>query len=275
MMVRRAMTSAAAGTLGLLLSMPSGAQTPASVPAQASAAAMAPAPALAQAQAQLQPQAQPEVQPQTPPVRRGPRPNMQMMSEALGVKCVYCHVATKTEDLDYRSEANPRKQVARLMVAMTADINAAVSAATLKASTDAAQVQCITCHRGRTDPRPLEEILTRMLSEGGVEAAIARYRELRAQFYGRDAYDFSEKTLLRVAQQIVERGPEAAIALMQVNLEFHPRSADTWVVIGVAHTRRLRNDEAMVAFQKAVDLNPNHALAQGFLYQTQNYRRTR
>lgn len=208
-----------------------------------------------------------------PPVRRGPRPNMQMMSEALGVKCIYCHVATKTEDLDFRSEANPKKQVARLMVAMTADINASVSAATLKPPTDTAQVQCVTCHRGRTDPRSLQEILLSSVQEGGVEPTIARYRELRERYYGRDAYDFSERTLLLVAQQIVERGPDAAIALLTLNLEHFPKSADSWTLIGIAHTRKLRNDEARAAFAQALAINPKHSVAEGYLYQLQQYKR--
>ncbi len=208
-----------------------------------------------------------------PPVRRGPRPNMQMMAEALGVTCSYCHVATKTEDLDFRSEANPRKQVARLMVAMTADINASVSAATLKPPSDTAQVQCMTCHRGRTDPRTLQEIVLSVVQEGGPVPAIARYRELRERYYGRDAYDFSERTLLAVAQQIVERGPDAAIALLNVNLEHFPKSADSWTMIGIAHTRKLRNDDARAAFTQALAINPKHSVAEGYLYQLQQYRR--
>lgn len=212
-------------------------------------------------------------QAQAPPARRRPRPNMQMMAEALGVKCAYCHVTTRTEDLDYRSEANPKKQVARLMVAMTADINATVTAATLKDASEATQVQCGTCHRGRTDPRPLQDILARLLEEGGAEPAIARYRELRARYYGRDAYDFSERTLLNVAQKIIERGPEAALSLLNLNLEFFPQSADTYVMMGVAHTRRLRDDEAIAMFEKAVALNPDNAVAQGYLYQIRGYRK--
>ncbi|MGE3579521.1 MAG: c-type cytochrome [Vicinamibacterales bacterium] len=220
---------------------------------------------------------------QSAPARpRTPRPNMQAMNEALGVTCAYCHAplasrpgGTRPDDLDYRSEANPRKRVARMMVAMTADINASIPAAVLKSTEDATVVTCATCHRGVPDPRPLAEILTRTVEQEGIDATVHRYRELRTRYFGRDAYDFSERTLLMVAQKLVEREPEAALALMQMNLEFHPASADSYVMMAQAETRRFDDRAAIVHLEKALAIKPDHGLAQGYLVQLRQFTKRR
>ncbi|MEQ1898832.1 MAG: c-type cytochrome [Vicinamibacterales bacterium] len=214
----------------------------------------------------------------TPAARpRTPRPNMQAMNEALGVTCNYCHVPNPRykDELDYKSDANPRKRVARLMVAMTADINASIPAAVLKASREATEVTCATCHRGVADPRPLPDIIGRVVEEQGVDQALAHYRNLRAQYYGKDAYDFSEPALLNVARRFVERSPEVALALMRTNLEFYPSSAESYVLMAVAETRRFDDGAAIRYLEKALTLNPAHGLAQGYLSQLQQYRKPR
>ena len=48
---------------------------------------------------------------------------MRVFTQALGVECLFCHVDGPNGRLNYRSDDNPRKQVARSMIAMTADIN--------------------------------------------------------------------------------------------------------------------------------------------------------
>ncbi len=217
---------------------------------------------------------------QEPPVTprpRTPRPNMQAMNEALGVRCNYCHVphARFKDELDYKSEANPRKRVARLMVAMTADINASIPAAVLKASGEATQVTCATCHRGVPDPRPLPDIIARAVEEQGIDQALTHFRDLRAQYYGKDAYDFSEQTLQNVARRFVERAPEVALALMRTNLEFYPSSAESYVLMAVAETRRFDDAAAIQFLEKALTLNPMHGLAQGYLSQLKQYRKPR
>ena len=211
-----------------------------------------------------------------PPVAaqpRTPRPNMQAMNEALGVKCSYCHVphARVKDELDYKSNENPRKRVARLMVAMTADINASIPSAVLKSAGDSTLVTCATCHRGVADPRPLGDILTRAVEDEGIDAALARYRDLRARYYGRDAYDFSESVLVGVAQRVVERVPGAALALMRANLEFYPASANSYVVMAIAETRRYDDAAALVHLEKALAIDPRHSLAQGYFYQLQQF----
>src|SRR5215469_2501038 len=105
--------------------------------------------------------------------------NMQAIAQALGVSCQYCHSAARGS-----GAPEPRKDIARQMVAMTRDLNARVQQATGKAAADATEVKCVTCHRGVPIPKQLNEIITRTLLKEGSDAATAQYRDLRSHYYG-------------------------------------------------------------------------------------------
>jgi len=93
-------------------------------------------------------------------------PLMQEIVQGLGVQCEYCHSAPRGSGLP-----EPRKDIARQMIAMTRDLNIRVQTATGKPAGAAAQVKCVTCHRGVPIPRQLSEIVSQTLREKGVAAA--------------------------------------------------------------------------------------------------------
>jgi tetratricopeptide (TPR) repeat protein len=218
-----------------------------------------------------------QTRPPDPSVNMQPM-NMQAISQALGVSCDYCHVAERGS-----GKPEPKKDIARAMMAMTRDINAQIQAtiqAAMPAGANAEQrvtteVQCVTCHRGVPVPRQLSEILSQALKTQGAAAAIEQYRELRKQFYGRQAYDFGENTLLGVAQQITSSRPSDSIALLQLNLEFFPRSAASYAEIGFAYTRKLDDDSAIANLEKALEIEPNNGIIRGQLEQLKSYQRAR
>jgi hypothetical protein len=129
---------------------------------------------------------------QAPPAGN-PLPNMQAIAQGLGVGCQYCHVASRGS-----GEPEPKKDIARQMIAMTGDLNAKIQAITGKPASEATRIQCVTCHRGVPIPKQLTEVILQTLNESGAAAAVVQYRELRNQFYGRQSYDFGEDTLLTV-----------------------------------------------------------------------------
>src|SRR5579864_1907325 len=96
---------------------------------------------------------------------------MQTISQALGVTCGHCHTAERGS-----GQPEPKKDIARAMMAMTRDINVKIEAAAGGPSQSVTQVECITCHRGVAIPRQLGDILTQTLKNQGVEAAIAQYK---------------------------------------------------------------------------------------------------
>ncbi len=194
--------------------------------------------------------------------------NMQEIYAALGVTCNYCHTAPRGS-----GAAEPKKEIARAMMAMTRDLNARIEAATGKAPAAAARVGCITCHRGVAIPRQLHDILSQTLREQGAAAAIAQYRDLRQRYFGRQAYDFGEETLLALAQSIVESKPDDAIGLIRLNLEFYPRSSRSYVALAHAYTRKIDDDSAIASLEKALEIEPENNVARGQLEQLKSYRR--
>jgi tetratricopeptide (TPR) repeat protein len=204
------------------------------------------------------------------PTTRNLLADMQSYAQALGVTCEFCHVAPATSGLP-----QPKKDIARTMIAMTRDLNLQVQLATGKAPIEATRVECATCHRGVTIPRPLGQVIAQTLQYKGADAAVAQYRDLRARYYGRGSYDFGEDELVNVARAIVSARPEDAITLMQLNVEFNPRSAKSYALMGFAYTRKFDDESAITNVQKAVDLEPENGEFQGQLTQLKMFQRKR
>jgi hypothetical protein len=80
---------------------------------------------------------------------------MELFRASLGVECNYCHVAGEFQERghvgDRQSDVNPKKLIARNMIKMTKEINAALTGS--GAYPDAKNVvTCWTCHRGHSVP---------------------------------------------------------------------------------------------------------------------------
>jgi len=196
------------------------------------------------------------------PIASAQPPNMQAISQALGVPCDYCHAP----------ENALKREIAGAMIAMTRDINMRIHEAT---AIEATAVTCVTCHRGVAIPRPLGDILTQTMKDKGVTAAIDQYRDLRGKFYGRQAYDFGEDTLITLGRQFAQSRPSDSIALLQLNLEFYPRSASTYAEIAFAYTRKLDDASAIANLEKALEIEPNNGIIRGQLEQLKSYHRAR
>jgi tetratricopeptide (TPR) repeat protein len=205
---------------------------------------------------------------QTPPANI--MPLMQEIVQALGVQCEYCHSAPRGSGLP-----EPKKDIARQMIAMTRDLNARVQTATGKSATEATQIKCVTCHRGVPIPRQLSEIVTQTYREKGTAAAAEQYRDLHQRFYGRAAYDFGEDTLVGVAQPLAAGRADDAIALLKLNLEFYPQSSKTYAAIAFAYTRKYDDPTAITYYEKAVELDPSNGVIRGQLEQLKMYQRRR
>jgi tetratricopeptide (TPR) repeat protein len=191
---------------------------------------------------------------------------MQTIAAALGVSCGYCHTAERGS-----GQPEPKKDIARAMMAMTRDINSKIQAV----SPSAATVECVTCHRGVAVPRQLSDVVSQTMKEKGVAAAMTEYRDLRKQYYGRQAYDFGDGVLVSIAQRISNSKPDDAIALLNLNLEFNPRSAATYAAIAFAYTRKLDDDSAIQNLEKALEIEPENGIVRGQLEQLKSYQRAR
>jgi Flp pilus assembly protein TadD len=186
------------------------------------------------------------------------------------VQCEYCHSAPRGSGV-----TEPKKEIARAMMAMTRDLNTKVQEATGKPANETTRVECATCHRGVAIPQSLSAIMLRTVAEKGGAAAVDQYRDLRKRFYGRATYDFSEDALLEIVQRVVQGRPDDAIALLRMNLEFNPQSAKTYALLGFAYTRKVDDASAITNLEKSLELDPTNAVVRGQLEQLKEYRRRR
>jgi hypothetical protein len=77
------------------------------------------------------------------------RPVMGSFVAGLGVKCTECHVQSDGK-MDFASDTNPKKEVARTMITMVREDNS-------KFLAGKTQLTCFTCHRGELMPKTAPE----------------------------------------------------------------------------------------------------------------------
>jgi len=222
---------------------------------------------------------------------------MQQFTRALGVGCTYCHVEQTAPllsveeqqaaqaaaaanppqggrgrgrgrggpQMDYAADDRRQKRTARFMLSMTNDINARLDAA-IHPSTSAGQaravvhVQCMTCHRGVTNPQQLSDLLRQTMMSKGEGAAVAQYRELRQQYLNTGAYDFRDSVLLDLGREsLAIHKPDDAVAWLQLNVEFFPQSAASYVELAKAHVAKRDVDSAIADLTKALAIDPANA----------------
>src|SRR5215470_1975246 len=108
---------------------------------------------------------------------------MREFSFALGVRCQYCHAGGNGVSFDgvvFASDEKPAKVTARAMLRMVDQLNTVTLAQLPARAQPRVVVECATCHRGVALPKSLQTTLLEVIDGQGVPAAIARYRELRA-----------------------------------------------------------------------------------------------
>jgi hypothetical protein len=208
---------------------------------------------------------------------------MQAFNSSLGITCNYCHVQGPDGKMDFASDAKREKIVARQMILLRDSINVLVPAIVGKRAgigpTSGMQgytgegapvrVLCSSCHRGLPVPKAIAEFITEAEgANGGATAGLAKFRELREKFFGGQTFDFTDQALLTIAQRAVTaKRPDDAIAYLQANIEYWPRSARTYQAL--AQVRNSKGDKAGAIrdLEKAVELDPANAQAKTQLAQ--------
>ena len=214
---------------------------------------------------------------------------MQQFTRALGVQCTFCHIEQAPRLLsveeqqaaaaaappaagrgrgrgrggpvmDYAADDKRQKLTARVMIAMTNDINARLASALRKPAGEITRVQCATCHRGVTIPAQLSDLLRQTMLGKGEGAAVAQYRDLRQEYFNTGAYDFRETTLLDLGREsLATHKPDDALAWLQLNVEYYPQSAVSYVELSRAHLAKRDRDAALADLNKALTLDGANA----------------
>ena len=189
---------------------------------------------------------------------------MRGFTRALGVRCTHCHVGTEgqaLETMDFAADTKPTKKTARQMIRMLQAINGEHLARLAERADPKVTVSCATCHRGITRPRSLIDELLLAYREGGATAAAARFRELRARYYGADAYDFGDVALTEVANTAQEAGDvPGALTLLELNVELLPQSWFGLWMLAEMREEAGQTERAIAALERAVALKPRRDL---------------
>ena len=195
---------------------------------------------------------------------------MRDFSTSLGVRCTSCHVQKSPGDFDSidwaRDDLEPKK-VTRGMMTMVRNINSDL----LPAATGEAggKVRCITCHRGLQNPRPLDQVLLDTIETDGVDVGLARYRELRDEYFGSGSYDFSPAVLTGLAETVAQgRGDmDGAVKILDLGIEMSPE--DTYTYLMKSQILIMQGDKAgaLANAEKAVQLDPENEQAHKILQQ--------
>ncbi len=184
---------------------------------------------------------------------------MQGFTNALGVRCSYCHEGVDGEPLtsfDFVSDAVAAKNTARRMLEMLGDINDHL-AEIEPSGAERVNMWCHTCHTGKPRPMTLTETLAEARLEGGTADVLARFSALREEFYGGNQYDFRAPNVASTAVGLVAAGDTAAgLALLERNVEHYPEWWQSYERLGDIH--RARGDEAAAIrwYEQALELAP-------------------
>jgi tetratricopeptide (TPR) repeat protein len=192
---------------------------------------------------------------------------MRSNSMGLGVRCWHCHVGEEGmpfSEYDFESDEKTTKKKARYMLKMVGHLNEehlpGLSEVAERAE-PAVEVTCYTCHRGLAVPRTLPEELLRVIEEDGIDAGVARYRELREEYYGSGSYDFGEFTLLDLAERLgIAERVDDGIAIVKLNLEFFPESGFSYFALGEGYRMTAETALAIEAYKKAQELVPDNPM---------------
>lgn len=187
---------------------------------------------------------------------------------ALDARCETCHVGEAGQPLetfDFPSDEKATKKNARMMMRMVQDINNTTLAKLEDPSGERIKVRCVTCHRGQRRPALMKDVLAETMAEGGIDTTIAKYRELRENYYGSHTFDFAPGTLTGFAQDLArEQNFDDALALMDLNLEYNADNALLYYSIAEIYMMQGDRAKAVANMQKTLDMAPDSPWA-GFI----------
>lgn len=193
---------------------------------------------------------------------------MRNFTSALGVRCQFCHVGQEGQPLaqfDFASDQKRNKIVARQMMRMVADINKRLDTIPAR-SQPGVTATCMTCHRGVSRPIPLPQLVQETAVSVSADSAISAYKILRARYYGRDAYDFSEPSLSIAAFRTARAGKvDEALKLIHYNEGLYPNSSAMSVFKGNIQLMKGDTTAAEASFREAIKRDSTNNEAKGRL----------
>lgn len=103
-------------------------------------------------------------------------------------------------------------------------------------------------------------MLEQTITEKGIAAGIAQYRDLKAKQAA--TYDFAEPELNQLGYRLLRNGkPKEAIEIFKLNVEAYPQGFNTYDSLAEAYMAVNERELAVQNYKKSVELNPGNANA--------------
>ncbi len=183
---------------------------------------------------------------------------------ALGVDCGHCHVGEgDLTNYDFAADDKQAKAKARVMLRMVQAINGSHLSELENLGVPAHQripVTCTTCHRGVARPIPLDVLLEQIVDSVNADAALARYAQLRQEYFGSSAYDFSRGSLTTLAERLIRRQKFVdAVKIMELELATTGEDVRTLLILGGAQAQAGEREKGLHSMRRALELAPESA----------------
>ncbi len=199
------------------------------------------------------------------------QPVMTGFARTLGVRCAHCHVGEQGQPLssyDFASDENPNKDRAREMLKMLRMINGQL--AKIEPSGDQrVNMWCHTCHNGKPRPMTLGEELSEAYRLHDITTALAKYKDLKENYYGMGSYRFDDMALNDLGYQILKDDVEAAISIFKLSTDEFPESWNVWDSLAEAYMKAGQTQLAIANYRKSLELNPSNTNAANMLKKLQ------
>ena len=113
-------------------------------------------------------------------------------------------------------------------------------------------------------PQSICAPMTEVLMQDGVEAAVARYRQLKKE--EPEGWSFSENELNLFGYQLLARDrTDDAIVILELNVEAFPEAFNTYDSLAEAYMLSGRTEPAIANYERSLELNPDNTNAVAML----------
>ena len=103
----------------------------------------------------------------------------------------------------------------------------------------------------------MQKCCHKTITEKGIEAGLAQYRDLKAR--QANVYDFSEPELNRLGYQLLQaKKLKEAIEVFKLNVEAYPQGFNTYDSLGEAYMVSGNTELAIQNYKKSLELNPQN-----------------
>jgi Predicted membrane protein (DUF2306)/Tetratricopeptide repeat len=121
-----------------------------------------------------------------------------------------------------------------------------------------AMAQWVPQVRAAYDPRKsIAETLSATIASSGIDAAVKQYEDLKATAPA--TYNFDESELNALGYQLIRSNKlQQAVAILQLNVEAFPQSANVYDSLGEAYMDAGDKPQAIANYRKSLELNPKN-----------------